>query len=53
MSIYKQVDNLGRLAIIGSHIKLRIIANKRIEAAFNEEYNIGNSIKNSNPPLLY
>ena len=49
MSKYKQVDNLGRVAIIGSHIKLRIIANKRIEAAFNEEYNIGNSTKNTNP----
>lgn len=40
----KQVDNLGRLAVTESHIdcntKLRIIANRIIEIAFNVGYNI-------------
>lgn len=49
----KQVDNLGRLAMIGSHItcniKLRIIANRRIEVAFNQRYNTRNNIENTNP----
>ena len=41
----KQIDNLERLSVIGSHfdynIKLRIIVNRKIEVAFNQGYNIG------------
>ena len=52
----KKVDNLGRLAIIGTHIdyniKLRIIVDRRLEVVFNEGYNIGNDIENNNPQWL-
>lgn len=52
----KKVDNLGRLEIIGTHIdyniKLRIIADRRLEVVFNEGYNIGNDIENNNPQWL-
>ena len=46
----KQVNNLGRLIVIRSYIdcniKLRVITNIRIEVAFNERYNIKNSVDN-------
>lgn len=46
----KQVDNLRRLVVIGSHkdysIKLSVITNRRIEVAFNEGCNTRNSIEN-------
>lgn len=47
----KQVNNLGRLIVIRSYIdcniKLRVITNIRIEVAFNERYNIRNSVDNT------
>ena len=47
----KQVNNLGRLIVIRSYtyynIKLRVITNIRIEEAFNERYNIRNSVDNN------
>ena len=43
----KKIDNIGRLVVLGSYIdcniKFRIIANRRIEIAFNQGYNIGNN----------
>lgn len=49
----KQVDNLGRLAVIESHIgysiKLRIIANRRLEIVYQKGYNIGKRTRNIIP----
>lgn len=49
----KQVDNLGKEAVIESHIgysiELRIIANRRLEIVYKEGYNIGKRTRNIIP----